>query len=108
MFDIGFAELLIIAVVALVVLGPEKLPHAVRTAGMWFGRARRTLRNIQSDISEELRMEELNRKTEVTKQQLDAELFEMRQPFVTKPVEPAEPVAEVPSKDAPPPKQDTP
>ena len=82
MFDIGFAELLIIGVVALVVLGPERLPVAARTAGLWIGRIRRSVSNIQSEISEELRAEELRRDIAVSKKQLDDELTEMRQPFI--------------------------
>jgi len=80
MFDIGFAELLIIAVVALVVLGPDKLPTAVRTLGLWIGRMKRTLTGIQSEISEELRLEEMRRNIAVSKEQVDQELREMSQP----------------------------
>lgn len=54
MFDIGFAELLLIAVVALLVLGPEKLPTAARTCGLWLGRLRRSVSSIQREINEEL------------------------------------------------------
>lgn len=81
MFDIGFTELLIVAVVALVVLGPEKLPTAVRTIGMWVGRLKRTVTSIQSEISEELRVEELKRTTAIKKEELEKELNDMRQPF---------------------------
>lgn len=81
MFDIGFAELLIVAVVALVVLGPEKLPTAARTAGLWVGRIRRTLSGIQTEISEELRIEEMKRTAAIKKEELDKELAEMRMPF---------------------------
>jgi len=59
MFDIGFFELCIIGVVALLVLGPERLPHAARTAGMWIGRAKRMMSQVKRDIDEELRQEEL-------------------------------------------------
>ncbi|WP_286240548.1 Sec-independent protein translocase protein TatB [Neptuniibacter halophilus] len=81
MFDIGFAELLIVAVVALVVLGPDKLPLAVKTVGLWVGRIRRTVSSIQSEISEELRVEELKRTTAIKKEELEQELNEMSQPF---------------------------
>lgn len=81
MFDIGFAELLIIAVVALVVLGPEKLPTAVKTVGLWVGRIRRTVSSIQSEISEELKVDEMRRTTAIQKQELERELREMSQPF---------------------------
>lgn len=81
MFDIGFAEILIIAVVALVVLGPDKLPTAIRTVGLWVGRIRRTVGSIQTEISEELRIDELKRTTAIQKDELEKELSEMRQPF---------------------------
>ncbi|WP_027858343.1 Sec-independent protein translocase protein TatB [Marinobacterium jannaschii] len=81
MFDIGFAEILIVAVVALIVLGPDKLPTAAKTVGMWVGRIRRTLGGIQSEISEELRLEELKRTTAIHKEQLDKELSDMQTPF---------------------------
>ena len=81
MFDIGFAELLIVAVVALVVLGPDKLPTAVKTLGLWVGRIRRTVTSIQSEISEELRIEEMKRTTAIQKEELEKELSEMSKPF---------------------------
>lgn len=59
MFDIGFFELCIIGVVALLVLGPERLPRAARTAGMWVGRAKRMVTQVKRDIDDELRQEEL-------------------------------------------------
>lgn len=70
-----------IGVVALVVLGPEKLPTAVRTVGLWVGRAKRTISSVQSEISEELRMDELRRTAAIQKEELDNELAEMKQPF---------------------------
>jgi sec-independent protein translocase protein TatB len=82
MFDIGFTELFLIAVVALVVLGPEKLPTAVRTLGLWIGKAKRTISGIQSEISEELRLDELNRTVSVTKDQLNSELEDIKSPFL--------------------------
>ncbi|BAO43652.1 Sec-independent protein translocase protein TatB [Thiolapillus brandeum] len=61
MFDIGFFELLLIAVVALLVIGPERLPTVARTAGMWIGRGRRMLMSVKADIEKELKAEELKR-----------------------------------------------
>jgi sec-independent protein translocase protein TatB len=58
-FDIGFWELLLIAVVALVVVGPERLPKLIRVTGLWIGRANASLQSIRNDISRELRAEEL-------------------------------------------------
>jgi sec-independent protein translocase protein TatB len=59
MFDIGFWELCLIGVVALLILGPERLPTVARTAGLWIGRARRFLGELKVDIDKELRSEEL-------------------------------------------------
>ena len=59
MFDIGFLEIVIIAAIALVILGPERLPRAARTAGLWVGRARRMVADVKSDIDREIRESEL-------------------------------------------------
>ena len=59
MFDSGFLEIVIIASIALVVLGPERLPRAARTAGLWVGRARRMVADVKSDIDREIRESEL-------------------------------------------------
>jgi sec-independent protein translocase protein TatB len=61
MFDVSFWELCVVGVVALLVLGPEKLPKAARTAGHWIGKARRTFAEIQAEIEHELELEELKR-----------------------------------------------
>ena len=61
MFDVGFQELLLVGLVALVVIGPERLPKVARIAGMWVGRARRTLASVQQEINRELKAEELKR-----------------------------------------------
>lgn len=61
MFDIGFFELSLIGVVALVVIGPERLPSVARTAGRWLGRANRFIANIKEDISKEIKDEDLQK-----------------------------------------------
>ncbi|WP_243720378.1 Sec-independent protein translocase protein TatB [Luteimonas aestuarii] len=61
MFDIGFTELLLLAVVALVVLGPERLPKAARFAGLWVRRARAQWYSVKSELERELAAEELKR-----------------------------------------------
>jgi sec-independent protein translocase protein TatB len=61
MFDLGFGELLLIAVVALVVLGPERLPKAARFAGLWVRRARAQWYSVKSELERELAAEELKR-----------------------------------------------
>lgn len=59
MFDIGFWEILLIAVVALIVVGPERLPRLIRVTGLWIGRAQASLQSIRNEISRELRAQEL-------------------------------------------------
>ena len=59
MFDVGFSELVLIAVVALLVVGPERLPKLARTAGLWLGRARRVVVQVKAEIDRELKAEEL-------------------------------------------------
>lgn len=61
MFDIGFTELLIIGVVALVVIGPERLPKVARTAGQWLGRLNRYVSQVKQDIDRDIRLEELRK-----------------------------------------------
>ncbi len=61
MFDIGFWELAVIGVVALLVVGPEQLPRLARTAGLWVGRARRFVSSVKADIDRELAADELRK-----------------------------------------------
>ncbi|HSD53556.1 MAG TPA: Sec-independent protein translocase protein TatB, partial [Burkholderiales bacterium] len=61
MFDIGFSELLVIMVVALLVIGPERLPKVARTAGHLFGRLQRYVNDVKSDIQRELELDELKK-----------------------------------------------
>lgn len=60
MFDIGFWELSLIAVIALLILGPDRLPRAARQAGLWAGKVKKMVSEVKSNINEELRVEELN------------------------------------------------
>lgn len=61
MFDIGFSELLVIAVVALVVLGPERLPKAARFAGLWVRKARAQWYSVKSEFEREMAADEMRR-----------------------------------------------
>jgi len=61
MFDIGFSEIVVIAVVALIVIGPERLPKTARTLGHLFGRLQRYVNDVKSDISREMELEELRK-----------------------------------------------
>ncbi len=68
MFDIGFTELLVIAVVALVVLGPERLPKAARFAGLWVRRARAQWHSVRDELERELAADELKRSLDAARQ----------------------------------------
>ncbi|GAA0247791.1 Sec-independent protein translocase protein TatB [Marinomonas primoryensis] len=70
MFDIGFSELLVVFVVALLILGPERLPHAARTAGLWVRKIRRSINSVQREINAQLDHEELQQKIGETNQRL--------------------------------------
>lgn len=59
MFDVGFSELCMVGLVALLVIGPEKLPKVARIAGFWLGKARTTVANLKAEVSAELRAEEM-------------------------------------------------
>jgi sec-independent protein translocase protein TatB len=61
MFDVGFSEIVLIAVVALIVIGPERLPKAARTMGLLFGRLQRYVNDVKSDINREMELDELRK-----------------------------------------------
>ena len=72
MFDVGFSELLIIAVVALIVLGPERLPHAARFAGLWVRRARAQWHSVRAELERELEVERFKQDLDAASGGLDA------------------------------------
>ena len=83
MFDIGFLELLVIAIIGLVVMGPERLPGAVRTGALWLGRLRRSFSQIKREIEREIDADEIRQQLynedilqalKESKQQLDEQL----------------------------------
>ncbi len=61
MFEIGFPELVLIAVVGLLVIGPERLPEALRTLGLWLGRMRRSFVAVKAEIEKEIGMDDVRR-----------------------------------------------
>lgn len=96
MFDIGFTELLLCLVVALVVIGPEQLPGTVRTIGLWIGRLKRSLRDTRSeierqigadDIRRQLHNEEIMQSIEATRQQFQNSILESEQALDNESVE---------------------
>jgi len=61
MFDIGFWEIFLILILALIIVGPERLPAAARTAGHWFGKARRYVEGVKEEVASEFDVSELKR-----------------------------------------------
>ena len=61
MFDIGFPELMLSAIVGLLVIGPERLPEALRTLGLWLGRMRRSFQSVKAEIEKEIGMDEVRK-----------------------------------------------
>ncbi len=59
MFEVGFSELMMVGVVALIVIGPQKLPTVARVAGLWIGKTRNTIDQVKTEISLQLQAEEL-------------------------------------------------
>lgn len=91
MFDIGFSELLLVAVVGLLVLGPERLPTAVRTTSLWIGRLRRQFTEIRTEVEREigadeiraqLRNEEIMDQLRESQEVLESTARDLRQPLV--------------------------
>lgn len=71
MFDVSFSELLVIAVVALLVIGPEKLPKVARTVGAFTGRMQRYLAQVKEEVNREVRFEELQKLQQEIKQSVE-------------------------------------
>jgi sec-independent protein translocase protein TatB len=61
MFDIGFMELLLISIITLVVMGPQRLPQAVRTIALWLGRARQAFTTVRKELENEVGMDDIKR-----------------------------------------------
>ncbi|MEN9726758.1 MAG: hypothetical protein RL434_1124 [Pseudomonadota bacterium] len=80
MFDVGFSEMMLIGLIALLVLGPERLPPLIRGLGRWVGRAQRTVRELKTQLENDTSLRELNQVKQSLKSELNA------------PVEPAAPV----------------
>ena len=78
MFDVGFSELLVIAVVALLVLGPERLPKAARFAGLWVRRARSHWNSVKAEFENELAAEDLQRTLRETREALASAESQLR------------------------------
>ncbi|MGP4953755.1 Sec-independent protein translocase protein TatB [Pseudomonas helleri] len=96
MFGISFSELLLVGLVALVVLGPERLPGAARTAGLWIGRLKRSFNAIKQEVEREIGADEIRRQLHnehiLSMEEEAKKILAPLQPTVP-PVVPTEPVA---------------
>ncbi len=104
MFGISFSELLLVGLVALLVLGPERLPHAARTAGLWVGRLKRSFNAIKQEVEREIGADEIRRQLHNEHiLSLEQEARKMLSPTpASTPVEPvAEPTIHAASAQAP-------
>ena len=108
MFGISFSELLLVGLVALLVLGPERLPGAARTAGLWVGRLKRSFNAIKQEVEREIGADEIRRQLhnehilsmEEEAKKIMAPLQDAMKPVT--PVEPPAPPAAVPAEPASP------
>lgn len=105
MFDIGFSELLLVGLVALVVLGPERLPGAIRTTSLWLGRLKRSVQGLRSEIEREIGADDIRRQLHNERiLELEREMRELRESFrLDSPPPPAHPEPPVPPQPVPPP-----
>ena len=85
MLDVGFSELLVFGIIALLVLGPDKLPVAARFAGKWYGKLKRMISNVQNDIDRELRLSEFRaqmqqemQRIQLLEQKMQAQMQELQ------------------------------
>lgn len=99
MFDIGFSELLLVGLIALLVLGPERLPVAARMAGLWIGRLKRSFNSIKSEVEREIGADEIRRQLHNEHiLELEREMKQSTQPAATQTPTAAD---AVPSQDKP-------
>ncbi|MDC9720864.1 MAG: Sec-independent protein translocase protein TatB [Gammaproteobacteria bacterium] len=78
MFDIGFTELILVAVIGLLILGPERMPVAVRTVGLWVGKIKRTIGGVQKEIQDELRVDEIRKKADENRKAIEGRMQELQ------------------------------
>ena len=93
MFDIGFAELIVIGVIALLVIGPERLPETVRTASLWLNRIRRGFNDIKREVQQELHNDSVMQELRKTGDELKQDAAAMQQDLKK--------TAEIAKKEAP-------
>lgn len=90
MFDFSFGELVVLAVIALLVVGPDKMPEMARTAGRWYGVLRRTLTGVRAEVEQQLLLDDLRREADKLRTLANEDLL-------------APPPAPLPPEETPPP-----
>lgn len=106
MFDIGFLELILIAIVALVVIGPEKLPGAVRTGAVYLRRIKRSFNDIRREVEQELHNDAVMQELKQTREQVSGEVDKLKQQ-VDRAVDDTERELSTPTTEQPPHKPET-
>jgi sec-independent protein translocase protein TatB len=89
MFDIGFSELLLVGVVGLLVIGPERLPGAIRTGSLWLNRIKRGFNDIKREVQQELHNDEIMQQLRNTGQQIKEQADEFNRTPTISPDKPA-------------------
>lgn len=100
MFDIGFSELLVVSVVGLLILGPERLPVAAKTAGLWIRKIRRSVQSVQREINAQLDQEELQRSIKETNERIMRETAQFEQDATAEPASKSQADAQAPKASA--------
>ncbi|MGE3296021.1 MAG: Sec-independent protein translocase protein TatB [Porticoccaceae bacterium] len=101
MSDIGFSELLLVVAIALIVIGPKRLPEAARFLGYWTGKLRRTLHTARQDMERELGIDDIKREVhnQLRLEELDAERKQVEETFRRTQNQPPKPLATPPPLD---------
>ena len=101
MSDIGFSELLLVVAIALIVIGPKRLPEAARFLGYWTGKLRRTLHTARQDMERELGIDDIKREVhnQLRLEELDAERKQVEETFRRTQNQPPKPLATPPPPD---------
>lgn len=100
MFDIGFFEILVIAVVALLVLGPEKMPHAVRMTAAYWGRLKRTMIAAKVEIEDQLALEDIKKQLRIEQEKVQKMMIDTEQSITNNSSEDHQPQIHSPPKQS--------
>ena len=98
MFEVGFSEMLVIAVVALIVLGPERLPKAARLAGLWVRKARAQWYSVKAELERELAAEQLRAQVRDGLSEVTQEMQALAEPIAPKSANQSDPHSASPAK----------